>query len=193
MGAGLPTRPAGALTERPGRVVLFSAGFSSRRVVATLEVDTGGRKGAGIDWQPGSARLFITELGEEDRDEVNIIRRGGNYGRPEVAGRDDGGGRHVPAAWDTGEGNIAPSGGTFVHRGGSTWTGSFVFGTLRGENVVRLKVSGARVLGGERVFEDRFGRIRNVVEGLDGALYLLTRIGTGEATRRARTTASSGS
>jgi glucose/arabinose dehydrogenase len=280
------------LTERPGRVVLFSRGFRSRRVVATLDVDTGGRKeggllgialdpafrrnrlvylyrtaktdenqvlryrftgsklvlqrkivggleasdshnggrikfgpdralwittgeayhkelaqdpsslngkilrlslakarGAGgrpeivsrghrnvqgIDWQPGSGRPFITEFGEEDRDEVNIIRRGANYGWPEVAGRDDGGGRFVPAAWDTGSGNVAPSGATFVHRRGSAWTGSFVFGTLRGEQLIRLRVSGERVLGEEHLFEDRFGRVRNVVEGPDGALYLLT-------------------
>lgn len=280
------------LTERPGRVVLFSRGFRSRRVVATLEVDTGGRKeggllgialdpgfrrnklvylyrtarsdenqvlryrlsgnrlvlqrkivggleasdthnggrikfgpdralwittgeayhkelaqdpkslngkilrlplakvrGAGgrpeivstghrnvqgIDWQPGSGRLWITELGEEDRDEVNIVRRDGNYGWPEVAGKETGGGRFVPAAWDTGSGNVAPSGGTFVHRGRSRWTGSFIFGTLRGEQLIRLRVSGARVTGEEHLFKDRFGRIRNVVEGPDGALYLLT-------------------
>ncbi len=148
-------------------------------------VSTGHRNVQGIDWQPGSGRLFITELGAEDRDEVNIVRRGGNYGWPEVAGRDDGGGRFVPAAWDTGSGNVAPSGATFVHRRGSAWTGSFVFGTLRGEHVVRLKVSGARVLGAERLFEDRFGRIRNVVEGPDGALYLLTsnRDGRGDPSR----------
>jgi glucose/arabinose dehydrogenase len=48
-----------------------------------------------------------------------------------------------------------------------------------------LKVSGARVLGAERLFEDRFGRIRNVVEGPDGALYLLTsnRDGRGDPSR----------
>jgi glucose/arabinose dehydrogenase len=285
----LPDRRA-LLTERPGRVVLFSKGFRSRRVVATLEVDTGGRKEGGllgitldpdfrrnrlvylfrtaksdenqvlryrlvgnrlvlqrkivggleasdshnggrikfgpdralwittgeayheelaqdpkslngkilrlplarargvggrpeivsmghrnvqgIDWQPGSGRLFITEFGEENRDEVNIVRRGGNYGWPEARGSDDGGGRFVPAAWDTGSGNVAPSGAAFARAG--SWKGSFVFGTLRGEHLARARVSGARVLGVERLFEDRFGRIRNVVAGPDGALYLLT-------------------
>jgi hypothetical protein len=39
---------AAFVTERPGRVVLFSPGFRSRRVVATLEVDTGGRKEGGL-------------------------------------------------------------------------------------------------------------------------------------------------
>jgi glucose/arabinose dehydrogenase len=137
-------------------------------------VSTGHRNVQGIDWQSGSGRLWITELGEEDRDEVNIVRRGGNYGWPEVVGKDTGGGRFVPAAWDTGSGNVAPSGGTFVHRRGSSWTGSFVFGTLRGEQLIRLKVAGARVTGEEHLFEDRFGRIRDVVEGPDGSLYLLT-------------------
>jgi glucose/arabinose dehydrogenase len=148
-------------------------------------ISRGHRNVQGIDWQPGSGRLFITEMGEEDRDEVNIIRRGGNYGWPDARGGDDGGGRYVPAAWDTGSGNVAPSGATFVHRRGSGWTGSFVFGTLRGEQLVRLRVAGARVLGAERLFEDRFGRIRNVVEGPDGALYLLTsnRDGRGDPSR----------
>jgi glucose/arabinose dehydrogenase len=298
----LPDRRA-LLTERPGRVVLFSRGFRSRRVVATLEVDTGGRKeggllglaldpafrrnglvylyrtatndenqvlryrlvgsrlvfrrkivggieasdshnggrikfgpdrtlwittgetyheelaqdrsslngkilrlplakarGAGgrpeivsighrnvqgLDWQPRTGRLFATEMGADDRDEVNVIRRGGNYGWPTVRGRDDGGGRFVPAAWDTGSGNVAPSGATFVHRRGAAWTGSFLFGTLRGEHLARLRVSGTRVLGVERLYDERFGRIRNVVEGPDGALYLLTsnRDGRGDPSR----------
>jgi aldose sugar dehydrogenase len=66
------------------------------------------------------------------------------------------------------------SGATFVHRRGSAWTGSFLFGTLRGEQLIRLRVSGSRVTGMQRLYEDRFGRIRNVVEGPSGALYLLT-------------------
>jgi glucose/arabinose dehydrogenase len=148
-------------------------------------VSIGHRNVQGLDWQPGSRRLFITEMGADDRDEVNVVRRGGNYGWPTARGRDDGGGRFVPAVWDTGSGNVAPSGATFVHRRGSAWTGSFLFGTLRGEQLMRLRVSGARVLGAERLYEDRFGRIRNVVEGPDGALYLLTsnRDGRGDPAR----------
>jgi glucose/arabinose dehydrogenase len=148
-------------------------------------VSIGHRNVQGLDWQPGSRRLFITEMGADDRDEVNVVRRGGNDGWPTARGRDDGGGRFVPAVWDTGSGNVAPSGATFVHRRGSAWTGSFLFGTLRGEQLMRLRVSGARVLGAERLYEDRFGRIRNVVEGPDGALYLLTsnRDGRGDPAR----------
>jgi glucose/arabinose dehydrogenase len=43
-------------------------------------VSLGHRNVQGIDWQPGSGLLFITEFGAENRDEVNITRRGGNYG-----------------------------------------------------------------------------------------------------------------
>ena len=137
-------------------------------------VSRGHRNIQGLDWQPGSRRLFVTEFGAEDRDEVNVIRRGGNYGWPDAKGGDTGGGRYVGAAWDTGSGNVAPSGATFVKRRGSAWSGNFLFGTLRGEHLARMRVSGGRVLGVERLFDERYGRIRNVVEGPDGALYLLT-------------------
>lgn len=137
-------------------------------------VSIGHRNVQGLDWQPRTRSLFVTEFGAEDRDEVNVIRRNGNYGWPDAKGSDTGGGKYVAAVWDTGRGNIAPSGAAFVKRRGSAWTGNFVFGTLRGEHLARMRVSGSRVLGVERLFEDRFGRIRNVVEGPDGALYLLT-------------------
>jgi glucose/arabinose dehydrogenase len=137
-------------------------------------VSSGHRNVQGIDWQPGSNRLVITELGEADRDEVNVIRQGGNYGWPLARGGDDGGGRFVPAAWDTGQDDIAPSGATFVHHPGSAWTGDFVFGALVGAQVRRLTFSGDRVTGDHRLFAGTYGRIRDVVEGPDGALYLLT-------------------
>ena len=149
-------------------------------------VSLGHRNVQGLDWQPGSGRLVATELGEDDRDEVNVIRRGGNYGWPRVEGGSSGGGRYVPAAWDTGDGNIAPSGGTFVSRRGSAWTGDFLFGALRGEQVRRVSFSGGRVTRSVPLLSGRFGRIRTVVEGPGSALYLLTsnRDGRGSPTRR---------
>ncbi|HZB35274.1 MAG TPA: PQQ-dependent sugar dehydrogenase [Gaiellaceae bacterium] len=141
-------------------MVLFSRGFRSRRVIATLDVDTGGRKEGGllgIALDPAFRRnglvyLYRTATNDENR---NV------------------------------QGTSRPSGATFVHRRGSAWTGSFVFGTLRGEELVRLRVAGARVLGAQRLYEDRFGRIRNFIEGPDGALYLLTsnRDGRGDPSR----------
>lgn len=136
-------------------------------------VSLGHRNVQGLDWQPGSGRLVVTELGQEDRDEVNVIRAGGNYGWPSTSGSNTGGGRFVAPAWDTGSGNVAPSGGTFV-TGSNAWRGDFVFGTLVGEHVRRLSFSGASVTGDARLLGGRFGRIRTVVEGPDDRLYLLT-------------------
>ena len=147
-------------------------------------VSLGHRNVQGLSWQPGTDRLVITELGREDRDEVNVITEGGNYGWPIVRGGDTGGGRFIGAAWDTGSGNVAPSGGTFV-TGRNAWRGSFVFGTLVGEHVRRLSFAGDRVTGDRQLFTRRFGRIRTVVEGPDKRLYLLTsnRDGRGSPTR----------
>ena len=136
-------------------------------------VSLGHRNVQGISWQPGSNRLVVTELGRENRDEVNVIRAGGNYGWPIVAGNDTGGGRFVAPAWNTGSGNVAPSGGTFV-TGRNAWRGDLVFGTLVGEHVRKLAFSGDRVTGDRQLLSRRFGRIRTVVEGPDRRLYLLT-------------------
>ena len=163
-----------------GKILRLAGGTGRPQVVSS-----GHRNVQGLDWQPGSNRLVATELGESDRDEVNVIREGGNYGWPRALGGDTGGGRFVGAAWDTGRDNIAPSGGTFVSRPGSAWTGDFVFGTLVGEHVRRLEFDGERVVRDQRLFTGRFGRIRTVVEGPGGALYLLTsnRDGRGSPTR----------
>ena len=148
-------------------------------------VSLGHRNVQGIDWQPDSNRLVATELGQEDRDEVNVIRDGGNYGWPIVRGNDTGGGRFLAPIWTTGSGNVAPSGGTFVSAR-NAWQGDFVFGTLVGEHVRRLSFSGENVTADRRLFSRRFGRIRTVVEGPDGRLYLLTsnRDGRGSPTRQ---------
>ena len=132
----------------------------------------GHRNFQGFDWQPGSGRLFATEFGPDSNDEVNLIRRGGNYGWPEAQG-DDGAPRFVPALVDY-EDVIAPSGATFVSLPGSAWTGGFLLAALRGEQLRLVSLDGTRVTGDEALFEGRFGRLRTVVEGPDGAIYALT-------------------
>jgi glucose/arabinose dehydrogenase len=175
------SQDAGSLNGK----VLRLAGARARGAGGRPEiVSLGHRNVQALSWQPGSDRLVVTELGQEDRDEVNVIRGGGNYGWPAVRGSETGGGRFVGAAWDTGSGNVAPSGGTFV-TGRNAWQGSFVFGTLAGEHVRRLSFSGERVTGDRRLLNGRYGRIRTVVEGPDRRLYLLTsnRDGRGSPTR----------
>ena len=135
-------------------------------------ISRGHRNVQGFDWQPRTGRLFATEFGPDSNDEVNLIRRGGNYGWPEVQG-DAGAPRFVPALVDY-EQVIAPSGATFVSKPGSAWSGGFLLAALVGEQLRLVTFDGAEVTGDEPLFEGRYGRLRTVVEGPDGAIYALT-------------------
>ena len=143
--------------------VLRTADFRSDGVEP--EVFTSGHRNVqGIDWEPGTGRLLITELGPDRDDEVNVLRDGADYGWP------DGGGEKALVTY---EDVVSPSGATFVSRRGSAWTGDFVFATLGGRHLRRLSFDGERVAGDETLLED-FDRLRDVAEGPDGNLYVLT-------------------
>jgi aldose sugar dehydrogenase len=134
----------------------------------------GHRNAQGFDWDE-RGRLFSTEHGPsggdgpQGYDEVNLIRQGANYGWPEVIGSDHEG---FEAPLRVYEEAIAPSGATFVE--GSGWNGDFVFATLRGEALRRLRLDGTRIAGDQVLLEGEYGRLRTVVQGPDGALYVLT-------------------
>jgi glucose/arabinose dehydrogenase len=132
---------------------------------------TGHRNSQGFDWEPRTNRLVATEHGPTGFDELNVVRRGGNYGWPEVIGSDHG---SFIAPVTVYEEAIAPSGGSFVSLPGSEWTGDFLFGALVGEQMRRIRLRGNEVVVDEPLFQGEYGRIRTVVEGPDGALYALT-------------------
>ena len=52
--------------------------------------------------------------------------------------------------------------------------GNFFFGGLRGQTLVRVVLDGRRVVGQERLFENQYGRIRDVAEDRDGNIYFST-------------------
>jgi glucose/arabinose dehydrogenase len=137
----------------------------------------GHRNAQGLAWQPGTGRLFSSEHGPSGwdgpggDDEINLLRRGSNYGWPRVQGDESGQGLTGPVwLW---EAAVAPSGVSFVTREGSAWTGDLVVGTLRGNALRVLDVDGARITGEEKLLEDR-GRLRAVVEAPDGTLWVTT-------------------
>jgi len=137
----------------------------------------GHRNPQGLDWQPGTGRLFAAEHGPSGwdgpggDDEVNVVREGGNYGWPRVQGEATAAGLTGPVwLW---EDAVAPSGAAFVSREGSPWTGDLLVATLRGTALRRLDVDGGRITGEEKVVED-FGRIRAVVEAPDGTFWVTT-------------------
>jgi glucose/arabinose dehydrogenase len=145
-------------------------------------VSLGHRNPQGLDWHPDSGELYATEHGATRNDEINRIRFGENYGWPEVEGEDHGG-FTAPLRVYT-DMTLAPSGAAFVTRNGSTWTRDFVVAGLAGEQLRRLTIRGDRVTEEEAVLESEYGRLRAVVQGPDGALYVTTsnRDGRGEPT-----------
>ena len=140
---------------------------------------TGHRNAQGLDWQPGTNLMFQTEHGPSTfdgppgGDEVNIVERGKNYGWPVIHHTQARAGLESPLLEYTPA--VAPASGTF-YRGSlfPQFRGNFFFGGLRGETLVRVVMDGRRVVSQERLLNKQYGRIRDVAEGPDGALYFST-------------------
>jgi quinoprotein glucose dehydrogenase len=135
------------------------------------------RNPQGLDWQPGSGRLWADDHGPSGfdgpsrDDELNVIRAGANYGWPRVRGRDHG--AYAAPAW-LWTPTQAPSGLAFVSRGGSTWSGHLLVAALKGTSLHRLEVRGRRVVRDSRLLAGRYGRLRAVVEAPDGTIWVTT-------------------
>jgi glucose/arabinose dehydrogenase len=143
-------------------------------------VSLGHRNVQGLDWQPGTDQLYVTEFGPDAHDELNKIVEGRNYGWPQFEGKDG----PTPAVIDW-VGIIAPSGATFVRKSGSQWTGNLLVACLRGAQLRRIVFDGDTVTSDESLYEGKYGRLREVVEGPDGAIYLLTNNTDGRGSPRA--------
>ena len=147
----------------------------------------GHRNVQGATLHPTTGELWEVEHGTRGGDEVNVSRKGLDYGWPTIAygieyqgppitgGIQQRAGMEQPRYfWDP---NIAPSGMTFYT--GTlfpAWQNSLFIGGLASTNLVRLSVQGERIVGEERLLQDlqpQRERIRDVRQGPDGALYLL--------------------
>lgn len=144
----------------------------------------GHRNVQGATLDPATGALWTVEHGARGGDEINIPQAGRNYGWPVISyGREYSGGKigegtakpglEQPAYyWDP---SIAPSGMTF-YTGDKFpgWRGNLFVGALKYQLLVRLELDGNRIVAEERLLEDMGERIRDVVQGPDGYLYLLT-------------------
>ena len=157
----------------------------------------GHRNVQGAALHPLTGELWTHEHGPEGGDELNIDLAGRNYGWPVISyGVDYGSGAKI------GEGSakdgmeqpltywvpsIALSGMAFLTSDRYPgWKGSLFIGSLRGRALVRLEIDGRKVLKEERYLHDELGRIRDVRQGPDGWLYLLTDHQDGRIVRVAR-------
>jgi glucose/arabinose dehydrogenase len=144
----------------------------------------GHRNSQGLDWDPVSGLQFQTEHGPSGfdgpggGDEVNLVEAGKNYGWPLVHHRDSRPGMVSPLLEYTPA--VAPSGASFCRCPLlPSFQGDFFFATLRGERLIRVRMDAkdrrkVRIVETEALFSGVYGRLRDVVSGPDGALYVAT-------------------
>jgi glucose/arabinose dehydrogenase len=131
-------------------------------------------------------RLWTIEHGPQGGDEINIAQAGKNYGWPVITHGENYGGGQIGDGITSKPGleqplhywkpSIAPSGMAFVKsdRYGQDWRGSLLVGSLKFRYVARLVLDGDRVVREEKVLPELGQRVRDVREGPDGFIYLLT-------------------
>lgn len=157
----------------------------------------GHRNPQGAALHPDTGELWTNEHGPQGGDEVNRNLPGRNYGWPVISyGQEYGSttqvgegttkaGMEQPVSyWELIDGStwvsgskssIAPSGMAFFSGSSPAhWNGSLFLGALAGKALWRLQLDGERVVGRERLLTSLNERIRDVRQGPDGHLWLLT-------------------
>lgn len=156
----------------------------------------GHRNPQGLAVDAATGTLYAHEHGPAGGDEVNVIRRGANYGWPVATfGRDYSGAAVSPykrykgmvdglVVWTP---SIAPS-GLAVYRGAMfpEWQGDLILGALAHRHVRRVDLDGGKVAGQQRLFPELSARIRDVRVAPDGALWLTVDEANGRVLRVTR-------
>lgn len=142
----------------------------------------------------GQGRLWVGEMGPRGGDELNRPERGRDYGWPTISYGEEYSGSLIGRGMTQAEGMeqpvyywdpvIAPS-GMVIYSGDlfPEWRGNAFLGGLAVKALVRLVMDGDRVVGEERLLTDLNARIRDVRQGPDGALYVLTDSSDGQLLR----------
>jgi glucose/arabinose dehydrogenase len=140
-------------------------------------------------------KLWTHEHGAQGGDEVNRPEAGKNYGWPLVSYGVHYGGRKVGDGSPTKPGieppihhwtpSIAPSGMAFLRsdRYGKEWQGNLFVGALKFKYLDRIELKDGKVVREEKLLQDMDKRIRDVREGPDGLLYVLTDESNGQLIR----------
>ncbi|HJR56920.1 MAG TPA: PQQ-dependent sugar dehydrogenase [Rhizomicrobium sp.] len=147
----------------------------------------GHRNPQGLSFDPNTGLLWETEHGPSGGDEINIIDKGHNYGwgvvsmglepgitQQRAPGMDDPIAHYTPT--------IAPSGISFYNGNRyPNWKGNLFVAALAGQQLLRLEVDGRKIVSQEPVLKE-YGRVRQVITGPDGLLYVLLQNPTGAGT-----------
>lgn len=140
----------------------------------------------GIAINPRTGDIWVTDHGPLGGDEINILRAGKNYGYPVISygtqysGQAIGDGSHAKEGMEQpvyfwAPASIAPSGMLF-YTGDlfPEWKGNLFVGALEGKFLARLVLDGDSVAAEERLLREIDQRIRDVQQGPEGAVYVLT-------------------
>lgn len=164
--------------------------FADRGGVAAQIWSYGHRNPLGLAFD-ADGNLWSSEMGPQGGDEVNLIVEGANYGWPNASNGSHYGGGDIPdhtasdgyeapkVSWNP---SVSP-GSLMIYSGDlfAPWQGDAFIGALSGEALLRVDLDGTSATEGNRW--DLGSRIRDVVQGPDGALWLLTDGGAGELWR----------
>ena len=143
------------------------------------------RDDQGLAFHPRTGRLWASEHGPRGGDEINVIQKGKNFGFPVIGYGHDYTGNPINHDKTTQAGmeqpvyfwtpDIAPGGISFYNgKLFPAWQGNLFVAALAAKHLARLVLQGERVVGEERLLLELDSRIRDVREGPDGALYVLT-------------------
>lgn len=154
----------------------------------------GHRNPQGAAWGP-DGRLWVHEHGPQGGDEINRPNPGDNHGWPLVTWGENYGGGPIGAGLRSAPGmvdpmhqwtpSVAPSGMAFVtsDRYGPAWRGNLLVGSLKFRHLIRLELAGGRVVREHRLLEQVSERVRDVRQGADGWVYVVTDSPRGELWR----------
>lgn len=146
----------------------------------------GMRNPQGLAFNPWTQQMWESEHGPRGGDEVNLPEKGKNYGWPLATYGIDYSGQKVPEAQGTHVAGteqplfwwkVSPaiSGMAFYNSARfPQWKNALFIGALKEKSVIRLRVNGEKVVEEQRLLQDRGERIRDVRQGPDGYLYVLT-------------------
>lgn len=194
-----PMRPqAQQLTSHMGKILRINPDGSAPpdnpfvgRAGALPEIWTLGHRNIQSAALDSKGRLWEVEHGPRGGDELNLIEKGKNYGWSIVSYGEEYSGAAIDGSVTAREGFvqpvyywdpvIAPSGAQF-YSGDlfPAWRGNLFVGALKEQRLVRLVIENDRVVGEEHLLVSRGQRIRDVRQGPDGALYIVTDEDSGE-------------
>jgi glucose/arabinose dehydrogenase len=144
----------------------------------------GHRNPQGLAWHPTTGDLWEDEHGQVGNDEINVIDGGNNYGWPVIEANATMPGMVTPLMFFTP--SVAPSGSSFYTGAALPLFRNQLFvATLAAQALLRVTIDGANfrhVAGVERLLPNKYGRLRDVVQGPDGFLYISTSNRDGRAT-----------